>query len=98
MTKKKKKKDHDQIYDQKKKKDHDQGHDQKKKKDHDQTMTKKKKKKNFTQFLSHAFDGGILRVVFFWDRLNVHTFDSRHRADRRVEGWLRRDGFKSWFH
>ena len=31
---------------------------------------------------------------FFWDRLNVHTFDSRHRADRRVEGWLRRDG---WF-
>ena len=42
----------------------------------------------------HAFDGGILRVGFFWDRLNVHTFDSRHRADRRVEGWLRRDG---WF-
>ena len=38
-----------------------------------------------------AFDGGILRVGFFWDRLNVHTFDSRHRADRRVEGWLRRN-------
>ena len=34
------------------------------------------------------FEGG-----FFWDRLNVHTFDSRHRADRRFEGWLRRDGW-----
>ena len=58
----------------------------------------------------HAFDGGILRVGFLGKtkgfiepkalRLNVHTFDSRHRADRRVEGWLRRDGqmvgFKEW--
>ena len=23
---------------------------------------------------------------FFWDGLNVHTFNCRHRADRRVEG------------
>ena len=28
---------------------------------------------------------------FFWDRLNVHTFNCRHRADRGVEG-----GFKGW--
>jgi hypothetical protein len=32
-------------------------------------------------------------VVFFWDRLNVHTFNCHRRADRRVEGWLRRDGW-----
>ena len=44
-----------------------------------------------------AFDGGILRVGFFWDGLNVHTFNSRHRADRRVEGWLRRDGWVGGF-
>ena len=37
------------------------------------------------------FEGG-----FFWDWVNVHTFDSRHRADRRVEGWLRRDGWGGW--
>ena len=36
---------------------------------------------------------GFLGWVFFWDWLNVHTFDSRHRADRRVKGWLRRDGW-----
>jgi hypothetical protein len=30
-------------------------------------------------------------VGFFWDRLNVHTFNCHHRADRRVEG-----GFKEW--
>ena len=35
-------------------------------------------------------EGEGLGWVFFWDWLNVHTFDSRHRADRRVEGWLRR--------
>jgi hypothetical protein len=35
---------------------------------------------------SHAFDGGIFRVGFFWDWLNVHTFNHRHRADRRVKG------------
>ena len=46
------------------------------------------------RYRSHAFDGGIFRVVFFWDRLNVHTFNCHHRADRRVEGWLQRDGFK----
>ncbi len=28
---------------------------------------------------------------FFWDWLNVHTFNCRHRADRRVQG-----GFKEW--
>ena len=38
------------------------------------------------------FEGG-----FFWDRLNVHTFNSRHRADRRVEGWLRRNGWVGGF-
>jgi hypothetical protein len=32
-------------------------------------------------------------VGFFWDRLNVHTFNCHRRADRRVEGWLRRDGW-----
>ena len=26
------------------------------------------------------------RVGFFWDGLNVQTFNCRHRADRRVEG------------
>jgi hypothetical protein len=26
------------------------------------------------------------RVGFFWDRLNVHTFNCHRRADRRVEG------------
>ncbi len=40
--------------------------------------------------LYHAFDGGIFRVggdsAFFWDQLNVHTFNCRHLADRRVEG------------
>ncbi len=25
--------------------------------------------------------------------LNVHTFNHRHRADIRVKGWLRRDGW-----
>ena len=55
---------------------------------------------------NHAFDGGILRVGFFWDGLNVHTFNSRHRADRRVKGWLRRNGWAGggmgmrlvWYH
>ena len=51
--------------------------------------------KFFAQILPHAFDGGILRVGFFWvcrassiksKTLNVHTFNRRHRADRRVEG------------
>jgi hypothetical protein len=32
-------------------------------------------------------------VGFFWDRLNVHTFNCRHRADRRVKGWLRKNGW-----
>ena len=43
--------------------------------------------------------------AFFLYQLNVHTFNCRHRADRRVKtkgfiktkslnGWLRRDGFK----
>ena len=44
----------------------------------------------------NAFDGGILRVGFFWDRLNVHTFNRHHRTDRRVQGWLRRDGHKGF--
>ena len=34
------------------------------------------------------FEGGI-----FWDGLNVHTFNCLDRADRRVKGWLRRDGW-----
>ena len=49
--------------------------------------------------LTEGFKGGV-----FWDRLNVHTFnlESRRlykaggfnrRADRRVQGWLRRDGW-----
>ena len=29
---------------------------------------------------------GFLGWVFFWDWLNVHTFNLRHRADRRVKG------------
>ena len=29
--------------------------------------------------------------AFFLYQLNVHTFNCRHRADRRVEG-----GFKEW--
>ena len=29
--------------------------------------------------------GEGLGWFFFWDWLNVHTFDSRHRADRRVK-------------
>jgi hypothetical protein len=37
---------------------------------------------------------------FFWDGLNVHTFNFHHRADRRAKGWLQRDGwmggFKEW--
>ena len=46
---------------------------------------------------------GFLGWVF-WDRLNAHTFNLEsgrlykaggfsHRADRRVKGWLRRDGW-----
>jgi hypothetical protein len=36
---------------------------------------------------------GFLGWVFFWVWLNAHTFNSRHRADRRVkglvaEGWV----------
>ena len=38
---------------------------------------------------SYAIEG-FLGWVFFWDWLNVHKFDSRHRADK---GWLRRDGW-----
>jgi hypothetical protein len=39
-------------------------------------------------------------VGFFCDRLNVHTFNCRHRADRRVEGlvaegWVG-DGMGGW--
>ena len=35
---------------------------------------------------------------FFWDWLNVHTFNCRHRADRRVKGWLRMGGRRNgWF-
>ena len=41
----------------------------------------------------HAFDGGILRGGIFG--LNAHTFNSRHRADRTVEGWLR-NGWLGW--
>ncbi len=33
---------------------------------------------------------GFLGWVFFCVWFNVHTFDRRHRADRRVKGWLRR--------
>jgi hypothetical protein len=44
----------------------------------------------------HAFDGGIFRVGFFWDRLNVHTFNCHHRADRRVKGWLRNGWAVGW--
>jgi hypothetical protein len=29
----------------------------------------------------------------FWVWFNVHTFNCRHRADRRVKGWLRRNGW-----
>jgi hypothetical protein len=44
----------------------------------------------------HAFDGGIFRVGFFWDWLNVHTFNCHHRADRRVKGWLRNGWVEEW--
>ena len=52
--------------------------------------------------MSHnAFDGGIFRVVFFLDRLNVHTFNCHHRKARacslsvqQTEGL--RVGFKEW--
>jgi hypothetical protein len=27
-------------------------------------------------------------AVRFWGRLNVHTFNCHHRADRRVKGWF----------
>ena len=36
---------------------------------------------------------GFLGWGFFWVRLNVHTFNCRHRADRRVKGWLQRNGW-----
>ena len=36
---------------------------------------------------------GFLGWVFFCVWFNVHTFNRRHRADRRVKGWLRRDGW-----
>ena len=35
---------------------------------------------------------GFLGWVFFWVWFNVHTFNRSHRADRRVKGWLRRNG------
>jgi hypothetical protein len=43
--------------------------------------------------LTMVFFGG-----FFWDRLNVHTLNCHHRTDRRVKGWLWRDGWMadSW--
>jgi hypothetical protein len=33
--------------------------------------------------------------VGFWDRLNTHQYSYVTRADRRVQGWLRRDGWVS---
>ena len=36
---------------------------------------------------------GFLGWGFFWVWFNVHTFNCHHRADRRVKGWLRRDGW-----
>jgi hypothetical protein len=42
----------------------------------------------------NAFDGGIFRVGFFWDRLNVHTFNCHHRTDRRVEDGVY--GMRGW--
>ena len=43
----------------------------------------------------HAFDHCFFLVgregAFFLYQLNVHTFNCRHGADRRVEG-----GFKEW--
>jgi hypothetical protein len=35
-------------------------------------------------------------VVFFWDRLNVHTFNCHHRADRRVEGGVAEEWVGGW--
>jgi hypothetical protein len=60
------------------------------------------------QMRCHAFDGGIFRVgregAFFLYQLNVHTFNLEarslykaggfnRRTDRRVKGWMRRDGW-----
>jgi len=45
------------------------------------------------RYRRHAFDGGIFRVGFFWDRFNTHQCSYVTRADRRVKGWLRRDGW-----
>ncbi len=45
-------------------------------------------KKNLNAF-DHGFFRWSERVLFFLYQLNVHTFNCRHRADRRVEG-----GFK----
>ena len=42
---------------------------------------------------SYAIEG-FLGWVFFCVWFNVHTFNRRHRADRRVEGWLRRNGYQ----
>ena len=36
--------------------------------------------------MTHAFDGGIFRVGFFWDWLNTHHCSYLTRTDRRVEG------------
>jgi hypothetical protein len=36
-------------------------------------------------------------VGFFWDRLNTHQCSYVTRADRRVEGWLRRNGWAEGF-
>jgi hypothetical protein len=32
-------------------------------------------------------------VGFFWDWLNTHQWSYVTRADRRIEGWLRRNGW-----
>jgi hypothetical protein len=41
----------------------------------------------------HAFDWGIFRVGFFWVWFNTHQCSYGTRADRRVKGWLRRNGW-----
>jgi len=48
--------------------------------------------KFLTQILPPCFDHGF-SGFFFWDRLNVHTFNCHHRADKRMGGWRIHRGF-----
>ena len=55
-------------------------------------------RKTFGFIEPKALGGGIFRVgvegAFFGVWLNTHQWSYVTRTDRRVEGWLRRDGYQ----